>query len=101
MPADPRKDPRIEALASRLAGLEYKEFLKAIAGQSDDDLGWVRYHLKPSGEYDKPWQLIVINRWLERDKFSRAMLPQWIGIILATVLSLVGLIFAILSYVKQ
>jgi hypothetical protein len=84
MPIDPRETPEVRKLAEELSALEYSALLKRIRKVNDDDmLGWVRFRFEHQANGAKPWQVIVINRWLERDKFFRNILPQWIGIVLA------------------
>ena len=80
MPTDPRRTPEVTNLASELRELEYDTFVSRLRTvRNDDALGWVRYHFLGASEANRPWQVIVINRWLERDKFFRNILPQWIG----------------------
>jgi len=96
MPTDPRKDPKVEKLAVELMTLEYPQLQARLRQIGDDDtLGWVRYCLPADADGGKPWQAIVINRWLERDKFFRNVLPQWIG----TVFGILSFALAILALI--
>lgn len=80
MPTDPRRTPQVTNLASELRELEYDAFVRRLRTVRDDDaLGWVRYQFLDGAESVRAWQVIAINRWLERDKFFRNILPQWIG----------------------
>ena len=99
MPSDPRNDPKVTALAKELQDLEYVDLKKRIRRVKDDDtLGWVSYHFMGPRGMERAWQLIVINRWLERDKFFRNVLPQWIGTafgILSFAVSVLALVVAL------
>lgn len=99
MPNDPRQDPRVLKLADELGKLEHGELVKRLRRVKDDDiLGWVRYNFRDQENGTKPWQVIVINRWLERDKFFRNVLPQWIGTvfgILSFAVSVLALVVAL------
>jgi hypothetical protein len=63
--------------------------------KNEDRLGWVRYHFWGQPEKDRPWQPMAINRYLERDKFYRNVLPQWIAAALS-VLSIVVATWALI-----
>jgi hypothetical protein len=100
MPNDPRHDPAVVALANELATLEPVALRDRLRSVKDEDaLGWVRYHFMDPKEMARPWQVIVINRWLERDKFFRNILPAWIGTV-AGILSLVISILALVVSLK-
>src|SRR5438045_4285703 len=94
MPNDPRKNEDVRALFKVLKSLEYDKLRRKLKHvKNEDDLGWVRYLFR-TAETPKPWQEIVINRYLERDKFFRNILPAWVGVILA-VLSFVVAVLAL------
>ena len=100
MPADPRDSEAVKSLAKKLKLLEYDAFLRELRNVKDEDaLGWVRYHFEEA-DGRKPWQVIVINRFLERDRFFRNVLPQWLGTAFA-VLSLVVAILALVVALAQ
>ena len=94
MATDPRETEAVKSLAEKLRPLEYDQLVRELRNINDDALGWVRYHFKGSNEA-KPWQVIVINRYLERDKFFRNILPQWLG----TGFALLSLVVAVLALV--
>lgn len=99
MPNDPRNDERVIKLFDELKTLEHDDLVERLHQIKDDDmLGWVRYRFQGDGSGTKPWQVIVINRWLERDKFFRNILPQWLGTafgVLSFAVSVLALIVAL------
>jgi hypothetical protein len=96
MPADPRQSKAVTALVERLKPLECDALISELRRINDEDtLGWARYHFMGPNDMTKPWQLIVINRYLERDRFFRNILPQWLG----TAFGLLSLVVAILALV--
>lgn len=99
MPIDPRDTPDVQRLAEELKSLELKALSQRLRKVNNDDLlGWVRYSFPDDDKGRKAWQLIVINRWLERDKFFRNILPQWIGTvagILSFAVSILALVVAL------
>ena len=96
MPNDPRLDSRVIKLHAKLKELEHDQLVKEIRTVKDDDiLGWVRYHFLGPNETERPCQPMVINRYLERDKFFRNILPQWV----AAVPSVFSLVVAILALI--
>jgi hypothetical protein len=101
MPNDPRASLAVRELAARLKTLELNELVEELRTVKDDDrLGWVRYHFMNENEMKKPWQVIVINRWLERDKFFRNILPAWLGTafgVLSFVVAVLALVVALHS----
>ncbi len=96
MSTDPRETEKVRSFYETIKDLEPEELLKKLHKENDDDLiGWTKYHFMGSSKLDKPWQIIVINRWLERDKFFRNILPQWLGTGLG-LLSFVVAVFALI-----
>ncbi|WP_027583873.1 hypothetical protein [Bradyrhizobium sp. Ai1a-2] len=96
MPKDPRLDSRVTTLHATLKELDHDQLVEEIRNVKNDDLlGWVRYHFWGPNEMERPWQPMVINRYLERDKFFRNILPQWV----AAVLSVFSLVVAILALI--
>lgn len=99
MPTDPRDSDDVQKLAEELKALNYEELKERLRGVKDEDaLGWVRYRFENDEKGRNPWQAIVINRWLERDKFFRNVLPQWIGTvagILSFAVSILALVVAL------
>ena len=82
-------------LFERLKDLECDQLLKELRSVKDEDtIGWARYYFMGPNEMEKKWQLIVINRYLERDKFFRNILPQWLGTAFG-LLSFVVAVFAL------
>ena len=59
------------------------------------------------GDYDpedprrSAWRAREANREITERKRKRELRPQWIGIVLSTLLGLAALIVAILAYIKQ
>jgi hypothetical protein len=96
MPKDPRLDSKVIELHAKLKELEHDKLVEEIRTVNNDDiLGWVRYHFLSQNEMERPWQPMVINRYLERDKFFHNILPQWV----AAVLSVFSLVVAILALI--
>ncbi len=96
MPKDPRQDSKVTELYAKLKVLEHDQLVAKISTVKDDDLlGWVRYHFLDQNELERPWQPMVINRYLERDKFFRNILPQWV----AAALSVLSFVVAILALI--
>lgn len=99
MPSDPRDHPDVLRLATELKELEHDALVKRLHEVKNDDLlGWVRYRIEDDSKGSKAWQVMVINRWLERDKFFRNVLPQWIGTvfgILSFAVSVLALVVAL------
>ena len=98
-------DPRVSDDATRfyrvIKDMEPDQLVRELQRKKDDDLiGWAKYQFmqSDSSDWKKPWQVIVINRWLERDKFFRNILPQWLGTgfgLLSFVVSVVALVVAL------
>ena len=93
---DPRHSPEVLDFVKEIQGKTPQQLMDKLRFTNNDDLiGWARYHFMGEKELQKPWQLIVMNRWLERDKFFRNILPQWLG----TGFGLLSFVVAILALV--
>jgi hypothetical protein len=100
-PQDPRQADDVIKLANSLREAKTQKKANEILERANDDdvVGWSRYYFMEDGKFGKQWQLIVINRWLERDKFNRNILPAWLGVALS-VFSLVVSILALIVAFK-
>lgn len=96
-------DPEREKLFQELSSLELSEFKSRIIKEKDDGrLGFLRYSFNWNPDPRKStWQAIEINRLLTKRKQARALIPTWIGIGFASILSIASLIVSIISVLNK
>jgi hypothetical protein len=63
----------------------------------DETLGWVRHHFDPD-LMKKPWQLVEINRALEKRRFLANLKPQQQAVFIGMVSFIAGALGAYFAY---
>ena len=92
-PLGPSDEERI-AFRRSLRGLSLETIRdKVLAG----DFG----SYNPADPRQSHWKAREANRFITDNVRAKELRPQWIGIVLSTLLSLAALIVAILAYLKQ
>jgi len=85
---------------------ERKAFRRSLAPLSaeairDKVLAGEYGHYDPGDPRRSDWRAREANREIKERQRKRELRPQWIGILLSTLLGLAALIVAILAYIKQ